>query len=122
MTNLKLLLCAGSACLGLAFATAACADDQTSTPPAAAPAAAAPAAPAPTPMANPAMSGPINANPHPATFDAGPIGTVTVDGVLSGGALWQSNPAFDAFGVQNKSGAADLTNAQVILNGGVGPV
>jgi Putative beta-barrel porin-2, OmpL-like. bbp2 len=121
MTNLKLLLCAGSACLGLAFATAACADDQTSTPPAA-PAAATPAAPAPTPMANPSMSGPINANPHPATFDGGPIGTVTVDGVLSGGAIWQSNPSFDAFGVQNKSAAADLTNAQVIINGGVGPV
>jgi hypothetical protein len=121
MINLKLLLCAGSACLGLAFATAACADDQTSTPPAA-PAAAAPAAPAPTPMANPSMSGPINANPHPATFDGGPIGTVTVDGVLSGGAIWQSNPSFDAFGVQNKSAAADLTNAQVIINGGVGPV
>ena len=118
MTNLKLLLCAGSAGLGLAFASAAFADDQT-TPPAPA---AAPAAPAPTPMANPAMSGPLNANPHPAVFDAGPLGSVTVDGVLSGGAMWQSNPAFDAFGVQNKAGSADLTNAQVILNGGVGPV
>src|SRR5271155_4771106 len=100
MTNLKLLLCAGSAGLGLAFATAALAGDQTSTPPAA-PAAAAPAAPAPTPMANPAMSGPINANPRPATFDGGPIGSITVDGVLSGGGIFQSNASNDAFGVRN---------------------
>src|SRR5580698_6938547 len=107
MTNLKLMLCAGSAVVGLAFATAAFADDQTSTPPAAP--AATPAAPAPTPMANPAISGPINAHPHPATGDGGPSGTGAVDGVLSGGGLWQSKPSFDAFGVQNKSGGADIT-------------
>src|SRR5476649_329171 len=105
MTNLKLLLCVSSAGLGLAFAGAALADDQA-TPPAAAPAAA-PAAPAPTPMANPAMSGPLNANPHPATFDAGPLGSITVDGVLTGGVLWQSNASINAFGNQNKDGAAD---------------
>jgi hypothetical protein len=112
MTKLKLLLCAGSASLGLAAATAAFAD----TP------AAAPAPPAPTPMANPAMAGPLNANPHPATFDGGPIGTITVDGVLSGGAIFQTNPSFDAFGNRNESSAGGLTNAQVIINGGVGPV
>jgi hypothetical protein len=121
MTNLKLLLYAGTAGLGLAFAGAACADDQ-STPPAAPPAAAAPAAPAATPMANPAMAGPINANPHPATFDAGPFGTLTVDGVLSGGAIFQSNPSFDAFGKQNDTAAVGLTNAALIINGGVGPI
>jgi hypothetical protein len=112
MTNLKLLLCAGSASLGLAFASAAFAD----TP------AAAPAPPAPTPMANPAMAGPLSANPHPATFDGGPVGTITVDGVLSGGGAWQSNPAFDAFGNLNQTSNGGLTNAQVIINGGVGPV
>ena len=117
MTNLKLLLCAGSASLGLAFASAAFAD---TTP--AAPAAATPAPPAPTPMANPAMAGPLSANPHPATFDGGPVGTITVDGVLSGGGAWQSNPAFDAFGNLNQTSNGGLTNAQVILNGGVGPV
>src|ERR1700676_5183822 len=115
MTNLKLLLCAGSATLGLAFAGAAFADTAPATP-------AAPAPPAPTPMANPAMAGPLNANPHPATFDAGPLGSITVDGVLSGGVMWQSNPAFNAFGNLNKAGSADITNAQVIINGGVGPV
>ena len=125
MTNLKLLLCAGTAGLGLAFAGAAFADDQSTTPatpPAAAPAAAAPAAPAATPMANPAMAGPINANPHPATFDAGPAGTITVDGVLSGGALFQTDPGFDAFGKRNDDAAVGLSNAALIINGGVGPI
>ncbi len=112
MTNLKLLLCAGSASLGLAFASAAFAD----TPPAA------PAPPAPTPMANPAMSGPLNANPHPATFDAGPIGTITVDGVISGGGIFETNPGFNGFGDKNASADGGLTNGQVIINGGVGPV
>ena len=120
MTNLKLLLCAGPACVGLAFASAAFADDQ-STPPAAAPAAA-PAAPAPTPMANPAMAGPLNANPSPAVFDAGPIGKITVDGVISGGGIFETNPGFNAFGNKNASADGGLTNAQVIINGGVGPV
>jgi Putative beta-barrel porin-2, OmpL-like. bbp2 len=120
MTNLKLLLCAGSAFAGLTVASAAFADDQ-STPPAAAPAAA-PAAPAPTPMANPAMSGPLNANPNPATFDAGPLGKITVDGVISGGAIFQTNPGFNGFGEKNASADYGLTNGQVIINGGVGPV
>jgi hypothetical protein len=119
MTNLKLLLCAGSATLGLAFASAAFADDQT-TPPAAP--AAAPAAPAPTPMANPAMAGPLNANPHPATFDGGPIGTITVDGIISGGGIFETNPGFNGFGDKNASADGGLTNGQVIINGGVGPV
>ena len=120
MTNLKLLLCVGSASLGLAFASAAFADDQ-STPPPATPAAA-PAPPAPTPMANPAMAGPLNANPHPATFDGGPLGTITVDGVISGGGIFETNPGFNGFGDKNASADGGLTNGQVIINGGVGPV
>ena len=112
MTNLKLLLCAGSAGLGLAFASAAFADTAPATP----------APPAPTPMANPAMSGPLNANPNPATFDAGPLGKITVDGVISGGAIFQTNPGFNGFGEKNASADYGLTNGQVIINGGVGPV
>src|ERR1700722_15005756 len=100
MTNLKLLLCAGSASLGLAFATAAFAD----TP------AAAPAPPAPTPMANPSMAGPLNANPPPATFDAGPLGTITVDGVISGGGIFETNPSFNGFGDKNNTAEGGLTN------------
>ncbi|HZZ90688.1 MAG TPA: outer membrane beta-barrel protein [Caulobacteraceae bacterium] len=106
MTNLKLLLGAASATLGLAVAGAAFADT--------------PAAPAPTPMANPAMAGPIAANPHPATFDGGPIGTLTVDGVLTGGAIFQSNSAHNGFGDLNDDAVGGLTNAQVIINGSQG--
>jgi len=106
MNNLKLLLCAGAAALGLASAGAAFADT--------------PAAPAPTPMANPAMAGPITANPHPATFDGGPIGTITVDGVLTGGAIFQSNSPHNGFGDLNDDAAGALTNAQVIINGSEG--
>jgi hypothetical protein len=124
MTNLKLLLCAGSAGIGLLSAGAAFADDQTTPPPPppAGAAPAAPAAPAPTPMPYPAMSGPINANGSPATFDAGPLGKVMVDGVVSGFAMWQSNPAFDAFGNKNKDGYGDISNAQIIINKTDGPV
>src|SRR5579862_8896293 len=121
MTNLKLLLCAGPACAGLAFASAAFADDQPPPPPATAPAAA-PAAPAATPMANPAMAGPLNANPNPAVFDAGPIGKITVDGIISGGGIFQTNSGFNAFGDKNADADGGLTNAQVIINGGVGPI
>jgi hypothetical protein len=106
MTSLKLLFGAGAGALGLALAGAAFADT--------------PAAPAPTPMANPAMAGPITANPHPATFDGGPIGTITVDGVLTGGAIFQTNSAHNGFGALNDDAAGALTNAQVIINGSEG--
>jgi hypothetical protein len=112
MTKLKLLLCAGSAALGLACAGTAFADT---------PAAAAPAAPAPSPAPYPAMTAPLAANPNPASFDAGPLGKLTVDGVLSGAGLWQSNPQFGAFGPTH-DGYAELTNAQVIINKTDGPV
>ena len=111
MRNLKLICCAGAASLGLALAGTAAA--QTTTPPAAAPAA--PAAPAANPMPYPSMTAPLAANPQPAVFDAGPLGKVMVDGVLSADALWQSNPQFGPFG-QTQDGYADITNAQVILN------
>src|SRR5579863_1778867 len=114
MRNLKLILCAGAASLGLAWAGAAAA--QTTTPPAAAP-----AAPAANPMPNPAMSATLSANPAPAVFDAGPLGKLMVDGVLSADALWQSNPQFGPFG-QTHNGYADITNAQVIVNKTDGPI
>jgi hypothetical protein len=111
MTHLKLLLCAGSAGAVIAFAGAAFADDQT-----------APAAPAPAPMPYPAMAGPIAANGAPATFDAGPLGKVMVDGVLSGYGMYQTNPAFDAFGNRNKDFYGDVSNAQIIINKTDGPI
>jgi hypothetical protein len=61
------------------------------------------------------MTAPLAANPNPGVFDAGPLGKIMVDGVLSADALWQSNPQLGPFG-QTQDGYADITNAQVILN------
>lgn len=47
-----------------------------------------PAAPAPLPT--PSITGPLQQLP-PATFDAGPLGKLSVNGLLSGMGLWQSN-------------------------------
>ncbi len=118
-------LLATSAASALLCAGAAWADDQAAPAaapaagPAAAPAAApaAPAAPAPSPMPYPSMTPPISANPNPASFDAGPLGKIMVDGVLSGGGFYQSNPQY---GQPNNFG--DLDNAQVILNKADGPI
>jgi len=124
MRNLKLIMCAGAASLGMAWAGAAAADDQATTPPAAAaPAAAAPAAPAPSPAPYPAMSATLSANGSPAVFDAGPIlGKITVDGVLSGTALWQSDPQLNFFFRPTHDNYEDVSNAMVILNKTDGPV
>jgi hypothetical protein len=121
MKNFKLLLCAGSALVGIAWAGGALADDQaTGTAPAPAPAA--PAAPQANPMPYPSMTAPLAANPNPAVFDAGPLGKVMVDGVISGLAFYQSSPQVDGFGNQTKEGVADLSNGQVIINKTDGPV
>ena len=113
MNKVKLILCAGAASLGLAWAGVASAQ-------AAAPAA--PAAPAANPMANPAMTAPLSANPAPAVFDAGPLGKIMVDGVLSGDAFWQSSPRSTPSSPAHSPGYADITNAQVIINKTDGPI
>jgi hypothetical protein len=129
MKNLKLIMCAGAASFGLAWAGAAAADDQATTPPPAsgAPATpatpAAPAAPAANPMPYPAMSATLSANGAPAVFDAGPIlGKIMVDGVLTGTALWQSAPQPNFFFRPTHDNYEDVSNAQVILNKTDGPV
>ena len=58
----------------------------------------------------PGMNGPLAANPKPAAFDAGPLGTVNVTGVLSGIAQTEDHP----FPGEEKS-VADLTNGQVFV-------
>jgi len=51
----------------------------------------APAAPTPpAPLSQPAITGPLSGLP-PANFDAGPLGTISVNGVLSGGGMVQGN-------------------------------
>jgi len=117
MKTVTRTLCAGAGVLCLAWAASAAAQ---TAPPAAAPAA--PAAPAASPMPYPAMTAPLAANPNPAVFDAGPLGKLTVDGVITGGGLFQSNPALELFGKQNKSGYGDLFNGMVIVNKTDGPV
>ena len=107
MNKLKLIMCGGAASIALACAGAAVA--QTAPAPAAAPAA--------NPMPYPAMTAPMTANPAPAVFDAGPVGKIMVDGVLSGLALYQSPTQVDVNGNDHEgSGIADLANAQVIIN------
>ncbi len=117
MTSLKLMLCAGAVFLGMASAGAAMADDQaTPAAPAAAPAAAAPAAPTPSPAPYPSFGPTISANGFPATFDAGPLGKLTVNGVLSGIGYVQEHPGIDGFtGNTNPSDEFDASNAMVTL-------
>src|ERR1035441_1513530 len=78
-------------------ATALCqapapAADQTGAPAGQAPATtsvvAAPAAP--TALSSPSVSGPISMLP-PATFDAGPFGKISVNGILDGLGSWTGN-------------------------------
>lgn len=71
------------------------------------PAAAAPAPPAP--LSTPAVTGPLQWLP-PAIFDAGPLGKLSVNGIVTGSGLWQSNhiPGDD-------TGQAALSNGQVFL-------
>lgn len=73
-------------------------------------------------MPYPSMSASLSADPKPPTFDAGPLGKLMVDGVVSVGGLWQSHPAFDGFGNQNASAYGDIFNATVIINKTDGPI
>jgi hypothetical protein len=93
----------------LAFAGAAAADDQASGPPPAGAAAPA-AAPAPTPPPYPAMGATLSNNANSTTFDAGPLGKLTVNGVITGLGYVQDNPGFDLDGRSNKTTGIDLSN------------
>jgi hypothetical protein len=109
-------------CSGLIHAqsapAAASTTAQTATaqapPPAAAPAAAstpaAPAAPAaPAPLPTPAMTGPLAQQP-PATLDAGPLGKISVNGIVSGMGMLQGNHF-----AGDSVGDAALSNAQIFI-------
>ena len=111
---------------GAALAAAFVAGAQTpDTPapapsPAAAPAAAAPAAApaapaAPAPLSTFVLTGPLTWVP-PATFDAGPFGKLSVNGILSGFAQFQNNaiPGDDA-------AQATLSNGQIFIQKADGP-
>jgi Putative beta-barrel porin-2, OmpL-like. bbp2 len=75
---------------------------------AAAPAAPAPPA-APTALSTPAITGPVS-NLPPAVFDAGPLGKLDVNGIISGFGMWQGNHVPGDSNTQ-----AALSNGQVFL-------
>lgn len=64
---------------------------------------------APQPLPTPTTTGPLQTAPA-ATFDAGPLGTLDISGVLSGLGLVQRNPL-----PGDKSIHLDLSNGQVFL-------
>ena len=99
MNSWKLSLAAGVATF--AFAGAALADT--------APAAPAPAAPA-APAFSLGMDGPLVINPKPLTVDSGLLGSVTINGALTGAAIFQDNAL-----PGDKKAQADLTNAQIFI-------
>src|SRR3984893_10964696 len=55
-------------------------------------------------------AGPLTANPKPISFEAGPLGPVSVSGVVSGLGLWQSNKFPD-----QQHSQASLSNGQVFF-------
>ena len=91
--------------------TAAPAADQA---PAAAPAPAAAAAPAP--LTTPAVTGPLQWLP-PAMFDAGPLGKIAANGIVTGSGLWQDNHV-----TGDNTGQAALSNGQIFLQKADGKV
>jgi len=70
----------------------------------------------PAPLSQPAITGPLSGLP-PANFDAGPLGKISVNGILSGGGMVQGN----AVPGDNKTQAA-LHNGQVFIQKADGPV
>jgi len=85
----RICLAAAALCTGLAAQTAA--------------------PPAPTPLPTPAITGPLAAAP-PTVINAGPLGQLDVNGVVSGMGLWQGSP-FPG----DKSTQAALTNGQIFI-------
>jgi Putative beta-barrel porin-2, OmpL-like. bbp2 len=63
----------------------------------------------PTPVTTPAITGPLQAAP-PIVFDAGPLGKLDLDGIVSGIGLWQGNHASG-----DDVGQAGLSNGQVFI-------
>jgi hypothetical protein len=68
------------------------------------------AAPAPpSPLTTPSITGPLQAAP-PIEFDAGPLGKLDLDGIVSGMGLWQGNHVSG-----DSAGQAALSNGQVFI-------
>jgi Putative beta-barrel porin-2, OmpL-like. bbp2 len=105
-----------------ALATAIAAGAQAPTTPAAT-APATPAAPAdqtpaaaPAPLSTFVLTGPLQWLP-PATFDAGPLGKLSVNGILTGFSQFQNNPV-----PGDESAQATLSNGQIFIQKADGKV
>ena len=68
-----------------------------------------PAQSSPTPLSTPSITGPLQAGP-PTTFDAGPLGKLSLNGVLSGIGVVQGNHVSG-----DAAGQAALSNGQVFV-------
>lgn len=95
--------------MAIALAAGAQTPAPAATPAAQTPAPAAPADAAPTPLSTFVLSGPLTWMP-PATFDAGPFGKLSVNGIITGYAQGQNNPVS---GDDTKQ--ATLTNGTVFV-------
>lgn len=98
---------------GAAMAVSAVA--QTAAPAADQAPAAAPAQ-APAPLTTPAVTGPLQWLP-PAMFDAGPLGKIAANGIITGSGLWQDNHIPGDNTVQ-----AALSNGQIFIQKADGKV
>jgi hypothetical protein len=101
-----------AATMAMAFFAGAQTPAPPATPPTAAPApAAVPAAPAdaPAPLSTFVLTGPLQWLP-PATFDAGPLGKLSINGILTGFSVFQNNsvPGDD-------NAQATLSNGQIFI-------
>jgi hypothetical protein len=101
---------------GTAMAFAVMASAQTPATPAPAPAPAAAPADAPTPLSTFVLTGPLQWLP-PAVFDAGPLGKLSVNGIVTGFSQFQNNhvPGDD-------SAQATLSNGQIFIQKADGKV
>jgi Putative beta-barrel porin-2, OmpL-like. bbp2 len=98
-------------------AVASAAAQAPAAPAAQAPAAAPAAAPTPpAPLSTFVLTGPLVWLP-PATFDAGPLGTLSVNGIITGYSLFQNNSV-----PGDTSAQATMTNGQIFIQKADGPV
>lgn len=100
---------------GAALAVSAVAQTAAPAPADQTPAAAAPAQ-APAPLTTPAVTGPISWLP-PAMFDAGPLGKIAANGIITGSGLWQDNHV-----PGDNTGQAALSNGQIFIQKADGKV
>lgn len=106
----------GMAGVLLCFACTTGIHAQNSSPPAA-PTSAAPATTAAqqpetaaaAPLSTPSVTGPISWLP-PATFDAGPLGKISANGIVTGFGMWQGNHV-----AGDDTGQATLSNGQIFI-------